>query len=496
MFFPELQSVVFPSQTTNTSWSSEVSVSVIAATVFYLGLICIRLCRRNSLATLRGTSIQAGEEASLKPTISFSTDLYIFLSELFAVKSCIMNRFNALDVRAEVGELKSVLGMRVANIHDVGPKTYMLKLHDAAGPQHLLIEAGSRVHLTDYAREKPAVPSAFTTKLRRAVRTKRITAIEQLGIDRAIDFTLGSPPVESHVIVEFYSKGNVIVTDSDYIIQAVLRVYKDEAKGVVVAVGERYEKEEAATFRPLTLGRLKSLILQEQHVEEDEGKGEEEGERKEQESSAQGAGDVVTMGPSGQKVKKTKAQQRREARQREFLAGREQAKKGVKQQRVKQKIKKTEKLRDVLGRALPLGMHCVDHCIEKLRLSPNVQARNVDLEQHLQPLLLELQKWERSAFVEARKREGEGKGEGEIVVASAEMGGYLYHTPNARVVRREKLRQPKKSAAEMQGVAGAEANQAPAEEEPMYSHYSPLPFDLRGLIRVKVMTFLPSFLFL
>ena len=50
----------------------------------------------------------------------------------------------------------------------------------------MLIESGVRVHLTTYERDKAQVPSNFTLKLRKHVRTRRIEKVEQLGADRVI----------------------------------------------------------------------------------------------------------------------------------------------------------------------------------------------------------------------------------------------------------------------------------------------------------------------
>ena len=43
----------------------------------------------------------------------------------------------------------------------------------------MLIESGVRVHLTTYERDKAQVPSNFTLKLRKHVRTRRIEKVER-----------------------------------------------------------------------------------------------------------------------------------------------------------------------------------------------------------------------------------------------------------------------------------------------------------------------------
>eukprot|EP00753_Platysulcus_tardus_P005827 PLAT13715.3.p1 GENE.PLAT13715.3~~PLAT13715.3.p1 ORF type:complete len:1043 (+),score=570.32 PLAT13715.3:1130-4258(+) len=72
-------------------------------------------------------------------------------------------------------------------------------------------------------------------KLRKHLRTRRLEDVRQLGGDRVIDISFGT----FHVIVEFYARGNLILTDENYQILALLRKheYDDEVR---VAVRETY----------------------------------------------------------------------------------------------------------------------------------------------------------------------------------------------------------------------------------------------------------------
>ena len=75
----------------------------------------------------------------------------------------------------------------------------------------MLIESGVRVHLTTYERDKAQVPSNFTLKLRKHVRTRRIEKVEQLGADRVIVITCGSGLAEHKLVIELYDKVRVRV---------------------------------------------------------------------------------------------------------------------------------------------------------------------------------------------------------------------------------------------------------------------------------------------
>jgi len=163
------------------------------------------------------------------------------------------NRFSLLDLQAEVRYLqRRLVGCRVVNIYDITPTTYLLKISvprnagateetPAATDEYsnsnwektfILIESGIRVHETRFYREKSNIPSGFSVKLRKHIRSRKIQQIRTIGADRVIEIVFGSRTVEGtlegpcRLIVEFYSSGNIILTDEEYTILSALRSYK------------------------------------------------------------------------------------------------------------------------------------------------------------------------------------------------------------------------------------------------------------------------------
>ena len=60
---------------------------------------------------------------------------------------------SAIDVRALVLLLRrKLVGLRMANVYDVSGRLYLLKLSKANRKEHLLIEAGIRLHTTEFLR--------------------------------------------------------------------------------------------------------------------------------------------------------------------------------------------------------------------------------------------------------------------------------------------------------------------------------------------------------
>lgn len=141
-----------------------------------------------------------------------------------------------------VRDIRSVaLGQRVANIYDVNEKIYLFKFAIPGSTEKLflLLESGIRFHMTKYTRDKNDMPSPFAFKLRKYIRTKRLEDIHQLGIDRVVDMKFGSGDAVNHIILELYANGNIILTDNNYEILALLRSHQFDA-AVAIKVGEIY----------------------------------------------------------------------------------------------------------------------------------------------------------------------------------------------------------------------------------------------------------------
>ncbi|KAI8326063.1 DUF814-domain-containing protein, partial [Martensiomyces pterosporus] len=165
-------------------------------------------------------------------------------------------RFSALDVRATVAALNErIIGLRLQGIYDVNPKTFLFKFTKPEHKELVLVESGIRMHTTSYTRDKSIVPSSFCMKLRKHLRARRVTAVRQIGMDRVVDFefaVVAGPQAEGtyHIICEFYASGNIILTDYQYNILALLRVVHLDDE-VSFAVGQKYSLAESRDIEPV-----------------------------------------------------------------------------------------------------------------------------------------------------------------------------------------------------------------------------------------------------
>ncbi|XP_018411754.1 PREDICTED: nuclear export mediator factor NEMF [Nanorana parkeri] len=172
------------------------------------------------------------------------------------------NRFNTIDIRAVISELHdSLLGMRVNNVYDVDNKTYLIRLQKPDSKAVLLVESGIRIHTTEFEWPKNMMPSGFAMKCRKHLRSRRLVSIKQLGVDRIVDFQFGSDDAAYHLIVELYDRGNIVLTDHEYLILNILRFRTDEADDVKFAVREHYPVSNAKAPESLiTMERVKEIV--------------------------------------------------------------------------------------------------------------------------------------------------------------------------------------------------------------------------------------------
>ncbi|XP_014250530.1 nuclear export mediator factor NEMF homolog [Cimex lectularius] len=166
--------------------------------------------------------------------------------------------FNSLDLAAAVQELKSLHGMRINQIYDIDHKTYIFRFHSPNKKTVLLIESGSRIHITTYTWPKSPCPSGFTMKLRKHLSNKRLENINQLGNDRIVIMQFGVDIAMHYLIVEFFQRGNIILTDNTMSILSVLTPHKE--KNVRFAVREKYPMDRAhEKLAPPTFDKLQEM---------------------------------------------------------------------------------------------------------------------------------------------------------------------------------------------------------------------------------------------
>ncbi|KAG7128254.1 Ribosome quality control complex subunit 2 like protein [Verticillium longisporum] len=171
-------------------------------------------------------------------------------------------RFSSLDVKVIAHELhESLVTLRLANVYDLSSKILLLKFAKPDNKKQILIDSGFRCHLTDFARTTAAAPSAFVARLRKFLKTRRLTAVSQVGTDRIIEFTFSDG--QYRLFLEFFASGNVILTDAELRILTLLRNVPEGEGQEPQRVGLSYSldnRQNVGGVPPLTRERLQNAL--------------------------------------------------------------------------------------------------------------------------------------------------------------------------------------------------------------------------------------------
>jgi len=117
-------------------------------------------------------------------------------------------------------------------------RIFLFKFHKPDRREQLIVDSGFRCHLTNYARTSAAAPSSFVARLRKYLKTRRVTSISQIGTDRIIEFQFSDGLYRLYL--EFYAGGNIVLTDADLNVLALLRNVEEGAEHERLRVGLQY----------------------------------------------------------------------------------------------------------------------------------------------------------------------------------------------------------------------------------------------------------------
>ncbi|ONH70024.1 Ribosome quality control complex subunit 2 [Cyberlindnera fabianii] len=150
-------------------------------------------------------------------------------------------RVTALDLQILTKELQDeLIDYRLSNIYNIttSNRQYLLKFAVPDSKKNLVLDSGFKAHITDFTRPTPQTPTSFVTKLRKHLKTRRLSSIKQIGIDRAVVLTFSDGAF--HLVLEFFSAGNIVLLDDQRRIMALQRLVEEKGSNDRYAVGETY----------------------------------------------------------------------------------------------------------------------------------------------------------------------------------------------------------------------------------------------------------------
>lgn len=175
---------------------------------------------------------------------------------MFIIKS-----MSNVDIYRIVKELnEEIIGTRIDKSYQPTYDTIRIKLRKAGeGRKDLVMQAGVRIHLTDYPQPNPTIPPNFPMLLRKHLSGGTITSIKQHNFDRIIEITV-QKNVEYTLIVELFSKGNVILLDEHRNIISPLKHRKWQDRKVTSHEEYKYPPKKGININDTNPDEIKDVL--------------------------------------------------------------------------------------------------------------------------------------------------------------------------------------------------------------------------------------------
>ena len=121
-----------------------------------------------------------------------------------------------VDIYTICQELNDLLiGARVDKSFQPTKDTVVMRFHKAGtGRLDLVIQAGKRIHISQYPLANPQSPPSFPMLLRKRVKGANVVSIEQHNFDRVVEIKM-KKDITYTLIVELFAKGNIILLNEE-----------------------------------------------------------------------------------------------------------------------------------------------------------------------------------------------------------------------------------------------------------------------------------------
>ncbi len=149
----------------------------------------------------------------------------------------------ALALELSSGET-SIIDAKIAKIYQPTDDEIRINLYIFnKGRDNLVIEAGKRAHMSQHLRPSPKIPQSFPMMLRKHIMGGRITFVKQYDFDRILEIGVVRGGVETLLVIELFSPGNIVLLDSER--RIILPMKPVTFKGRRIRSGEVYQYPDA-----------------------------------------------------------------------------------------------------------------------------------------------------------------------------------------------------------------------------------------------------------
>ncbi|PTD94330.1 fibronectin-binding domain-containing protein [archaeon SCG-AAA382B04] len=148
-------------------------------------------------------------------------------------------KMTSVDIAAILSELNKMRDAKVEKSYQLTKNELLFKFyHYDQGKKNLIVEAGKRIHFTNYPRPAPERPPDFPMILRKYTKNANLKEFNQHNLDRVIEWEIEREQ-KYRIICELFGNGNVILCNQENEIIACLR--REEFKDRIIKKGEKYQ---------------------------------------------------------------------------------------------------------------------------------------------------------------------------------------------------------------------------------------------------------------
>jgi predicted ribosome quality control (RQC) complex YloA/Tae2 family protein len=126
-------------------------------------------------------------------------------------------QLSSFDIYIIISELQEYIDYTIEKIYQISRNELILKLKNLKNKdkKSLYIKNGEFISITKKKFETPLKPTNFAMTLRKYLMNGRIINISQAEFDRIIEIKINKKESEFTLIIEFFSKGNIILTNKE-----------------------------------------------------------------------------------------------------------------------------------------------------------------------------------------------------------------------------------------------------------------------------------------
>ena len=174
-----------------------------------------------------------------------------------------MKSMSNVDIYTIIRELnEEILDARIDKAYQPTYDTIRIKLRKPGeGRKDIVMQAGVRIHLTDYPQPNPTIPPNFPMLLRKHLSGGRISSIKQHDFDRIVEIKVEKRDSTYTLVVELFSKGNVILLDEEGKIISPFKHKHWHDRDITAHEMYKYPPEKGIVISDTNFDEIKSICM-------------------------------------------------------------------------------------------------------------------------------------------------------------------------------------------------------------------------------------------